>query len=62
MTKELSVPPQFSGTMYILGTDSEGLFDTKAEYFRNALYGAAGTPDVESLAQQIYEQLLEGGA
>ena len=62
VTRELSAPPQFSGTMYILGTDSESLFDTKAEYFRNALYGAAGTPDVESLAQQIYEQLLEGGA
>lgn len=62
VTRELSAPPQLSGTMYILGTDSESLFDTKAEYFRNALYGAAGTPDVESLAQQIYEQLLEGGA
>ena len=62
VTKELSTPPQLSGTMYILGTDSESLFDTRAEYFRNALYGAAGTPAVESLAQQIYEQLLEGGA
>lgn len=60
--KELSQPPQLSGTMYITGTDGESLFDTKAEYFKNADYGAAGTPAVETLAQQIYEQLTEGGA
>ncbi len=62
VTKELSATPQLSGTMYLLGVDGESLFDTKAEYFRNAVYGAVGTPTVESFAQQIYEQLVEGGA
>ena len=62
VTKELSATPQLSGTMYLLGVDGERLFDTKAEYFRNAVYGAVGTPTVESFAQQIYEQLVEGGA
>ncbi len=62
ITKDLSAPPQLSGTMYLLGTDGENLFDTKAEYFKNVDYGAVGTPAVETFAQQIYEQLVEGGA
>lgn len=60
--KELTeVPEQMQG-MYLSGADSEALFETKAEYFEKAAYGAVGTPAVETTAEQIYEQLLEGGA
>lgn len=60
--KELSFEPERNRIMYLSGTDGEQIFDTKAEYFEKAVYGVAGTPEVETLAEEIYEKLLEGGA
>ncbi len=60
--KELTAAPEQMQGLYLNGADSEALFDTKAENFEKAAYGAVGTPTVETIAEQIYEQLLEGGA
>lgn len=59
--KELTAAPEQMRVLYLKGADSEALFDTKAENFEKAAYGAVGTPAVETIAEQIYEQLLEGG-
>ena len=60
--KNLSSTPELMQTLYLKSADSESIFDTKAEYFEKAVYGAVGTPAVETLAEDIYKQLLEGGA
>lgn len=60
--KELMAVPEQMQSMYLCGADSEALFDTRAESIEKAAYGVVGTPEVETTAEQIYEQLLEGGA
>lgn len=60
-SKELKAAPGLMNTLYIHGEDSSKIFDTKAEYIKNALYGVVGTPEVEALAKEIYDDLLEGG-
>ena len=60
--KNLSAPPELMRTLYLKSADGKSIFDTKAEYFEKAIYAAVGTPEVETLAEEIYTQLQEGGA
>ena len=60
--KELDTPPVFQKTLYIESGDGSKLFEAKAEYIEKAQYGAVGTVPVETLAEEIYEKLTEGGA
>lgn len=59
--RALSAKPELLQSIYLSGTDSSQLFDTKAECFEKAALGAVGTPEVEALAEEIYEELLKGG-
>lgn len=59
---ELSFEPAKKQVLYLAGTDGEQLFDTKAEYFTETDCAVTGTPEVETLAEEIYEKLLEGGS
>lgn len=61
-SKELKAVPEFMTTLYIHNEDSNKIFETKAEYIQKASQGVVGTPAVESLAQKIYENILEGDA
>ena len=58
----LSTAPGLMNTLYIHGEDSVKIFDTKAEYIKNASYGVVGTPEIEADAQEIYDSLMGGGA
>lgn len=60
--QNLTAQPQLMKALYIHGSDSVQLFETKAEYIRQTSYGIIGTAQVETLAQEIYNKLLEGGA
>lgn len=59
--RELSAKPKLMETMYLSGTDSRLIFSVEAEYFEKSSLGAVGTPEVEALAEDVYERLLEGG-
>ena len=61
-SKTLKASPGFQDTLYIHGADSNQIFEVKAEYIKKAIYGVVGTPQVETLAKEIYDSLLEGGA
>lgn len=61
-SKALKMAPGFMDTLYIDGNDSNQIFEVKAEYIKKAAYGVVGTPQVETLAKEIYDSLLEGGA
>ncbi len=60
--RALNAAPALMDTLYILGTDSQTIFDVKAEYIEKTTYGIVGTSQVETLAKEIYDKLLEGGA
>lgn len=59
--RELSAKPVWAQSMYLSGTDSRQIFDTEAENFEKTALGAVGTPEVEALAEDIYEELRKGG-
>lgn len=61
-SKSLKEVPEFSSTLYIHQSDSKQIFDIKAEYIEKTSYGIVGTPQIETLAKEIYDSLLEGGA
>lgn len=60
--KTLKAAPEFMDTLYLHGNDSRQIFDAKAEYIKKADYGVVGTAQAETLAKEIYDRLLEGGA
>lgn len=59
---KLGAAPVLMNTLYLRGDDSSKIFDAKAEYIKKASYGVVGTAPVETLAKEIYDSLLEGGA
>lgn len=60
--QNLTAEPKLLTALYIHGSDSIQIFDAKAEYIKRTSYGIVGTAQLETLAKEIYDKLLEGGA